>query len=159
MLPFAETVITGVVTGVYADRIRRKIDSWINSGDDTPGLTDYERANLLQNADQIKLLQRINHNTTDIDAPKNAKIEQTVQLQTEIYINISRDGRAHLCMFAAASVPMKMQVPGLGFISTTLAAGWNTVDMPEGTRYCVPTGTSPTTVLVVKDDQAIGSAI
>jgi hypothetical protein len=160
MLPFAENVVTGVVTGVYAERIRRTIDGWLHDDPGASQLSDYERANLFQQGEIVRLLAHLVKLNTDHDNPKDGIIERTVQISPDpTWHTLYREGRAHLMILTTASVSVKMQIPGVGVYTVNLFAGWNLLDTPDGTQIALASGATAVNVLVRKDNEAIGAAI
>ena len=106
------------------------------------------------------LLRQIAANT-EPSAPSHARIERTIIVQTYpgMY-RLSREGRLHVMMYAAAQFTMYAEIPGVGTNpAITIGAGWNILDLPDGTQISVPTGATAVNALIRLDDEAIGVAI
>jgi hypothetical protein len=63
-------------------------------------------------------------------------------------------------MYAAAQFTVYAEIPGVGTNpAITIGAGWNILDLPDGTQISVPTGATAVNALIRLDDEAIGVAI
>lgn len=69
-------------------------------------------------------------------------------------------GRGHLSLFCLADFSLYARVNMLGFITLSPKAGWNTLDLTDGSELALPSGTSGATgVLLLYADTNLGNAV
>lgn len=66
--------------------------------------------------------------------------------------------RSHFCMFLPSSTSITFKIPQMGSYTKTLNAGWNQIDLPEGTEI-VSGDTNQHKVAIVFCDDVRGTAI
>lgn len=69
-------------------------------------------------------------------------------------------GRGHLSLFCLADFSLYANVMQLGFITLSAKAGWNTLDLTDGSELALPAATpGPLGVLLLYADTNLGTAI
>lgn len=73
---------------------------------------------------------------------------------------VNMRGRGHLSVFFAAATSVYALVKGIGFVTLSCKAGWNTLDLTDLSELALPAGTSPAVpVLLLYADTNLGDAV
>lgn len=69
-------------------------------------------------------------------------------------------GRQHISVFVLTAFPVRIFVANAGVYTPTFAAGWNALDLPEGSTLALPQGTAGNQlVMIMASDTSLGNAI
>ncbi len=84
-----------------------------------------------------------------------------ITLQPGILIPMDKLDRDYSVALVAASTPIQFEIIGLGqAFSLTLAAGWNILNMPDGTRWGLPSNAANSVgVVYCATDDIFGNSI
>jgi hypothetical protein len=151
---FLAGIATGAAGGIAADKLTDAIDSGL-----LPHVKDSWELFIETFPDEWQRLQKNIEKIAQVDAL--GPIRRTANLfpypQEE---KLFYQGRSHLSVFLLAQTQVQIWVAGLGTYTTNLAAGWNALDLPDGSTLSLPSAaTGFTPILIMASDTTIGDAI
>ncbi|MBF6613889.1 MAG: hypothetical protein IVW55_12245 [Chloroflexi bacterium] len=120
--------------------------------DDTDTATDHDRLTaalrsclepLLASVDAMvasitAMHQTMRHIGDQYDPP----LLRVIRLDAVTPVTLSLQGRRHNALFLPANTTVTLTVPGLAPVTLNLLAGWNTLELPDGTMVTTATAVS-----------------
>lgn len=90
------------------------------------------------------------------DKPKS----QVIVLQPGVFIRYQTYSKLYTMMFAAAAVQVQFNIPGLGNATLNLNAGWNVINLPDGSEVGLPQSASGNVNILYRASNVMyGSAV
>lgn len=150
---FMQGVFAGAAGSIVSDKVKDKMEQQLPHVN-----TPHE--NFIEEFPQLfrKLCENVE---------KLTKQQTLVGIQTSVNLfaypseyTIQMQGRQHVSLFTTTSFPIRLFVANAGAYQPTLNAGWNALDVPQGSTIALPQGTSGSQlVLMYYGENSMGSAI
>ncbi len=156
-----DAALLGAGAGIAADELRARA----KQGARKPGDNFHEQAWFERWEEEHAILHRIEGLLKDIAINTKAEITDkpitnTIVLQPGVLIRYQTYGRLYTLIFAAAAVQVLFNVPGVGNATLNLNAGWNVINLPDGTEIGLPQSAANNVNLIFRATNIMyGSAI
>ncbi len=157
MIDAISGAIAGVGAGLGANYGQKKIDQGQRKPDFFNEAAWFDRWE-----EEHSILHRMEaHLKAIADAAKPDQPQtQILVLQPGQFIRYQTYGKQYTMMFVGAATQVQFNVPGVGLVTMNLNAGWNIVNLPDGTEVGLSaSATSNVNVLYRASDVMYRSAI
>lgn len=147
---FVGGTLGGAVQDIVKGRTKKTIEGYVpEDGDENP---------IHQRLDKIIILLE---EFLELQRPETTTpIELVIPVTQFSDYPLDRHGRKYMMIFVGANTTFVFNVPGLGNIQLALTVGWNTMNLPSGTRLSLVSGNTATVNVIFRaDDQSYGTAI
>lgn len=147
---FISGTLGGAVQDLAKGRTQRTIEGYIpEEGSESP--LDKRLDKIISCLEELVKLQRPSTSTP---------IELTIPITQFSEYPLDRQGRKYMMIFVQNNTTFVFNIPGLGPTQLALSVGWNTLNLPSGTRLSLLSGNTETINVIFRaDDQSYGTAI
>lgn len=147
--PLFGAVATGAAAGILSSKVEEQIDNVTGQGDHP--LLDSCIHEDLHNI--VRLLMAMKE---EMDAP----YDKIMVLQPGTLVTLHSHEKPYMMLFANGGVLVNFYVVGVGTVPITLSAGWNVVNLPDGSQIGLPSNASGNANLLFRaSDVMYGNSI